>query len=83
MNKIIDLVITFIKSFFYAVSHSCFKKKHKSTHHKTRGAENNESPRRKRKTSITQTTTKTTEITFENFGNSSSSPDTDKETTEK
>ena len=83
MNKIIDLVITFIKSFFYAVSHSCFKKKHKSTHHKTRGTENNESPRRKRKTSITQTTTKTTEITVENFGNSSSSPDTDKETTDK
>ena len=80
MNKIIDLVITFIKSFFYAVSHSCFKKKHKSTHHKAREPENTEHARRKRKTSITETTTKTTEITFEGFGNSSSSPDTDKET---
>ena len=83
MNKIIDLVLTFIKSFFYAVSHSCFKKKRKPTHHKTRTQENNERSRRERKTSITETTTKTTEITFETFGNSSSSPDTDKETRDK
>ena len=81
MNKIIDLVLTFIKSFFYAVSPSCFKKNHKSTHHKTRTKEHE--PQRKRKTSITETTTKTTEITFETFGNSSSSPDTNKETTDK
>ena len=79
MNKIIDLVLTFIKSFFYAVSHSCFKKKHKSAHHHSRASEDTEHPRRKRKASITETTTKTTEITFEGFGNSSSSPDTDKE----
>lgn len=73
MNKIIDLILTFLKAFVHAIIHT--KEKFHSTHNKKRENSPSEHPRRKRKTSITETTTKTTEILNESFGSESSSPD--------
>lgn len=76
MNKIINLILTFLKALVHAIVHT--KEKFHRAHNKKREASSREHPRRKRKTSITETTTKTTEILNESFGSDSSSPGPDK-----
>lgn len=74
MNKIIELIITFLKSFIYAFCKTCVEPNEKPSHHEKRKEGHTKRPTKTRRASITETTTTTTEFIIEDSGNSSSSP---------
>lgn len=75
MNKIIELILTFLKSFIYAFCKTCVDTGEKPTINEKRKEDHPKRPSRTRRASITETTTKTTEFVIEGSGNTSSGSD--------